>query len=95
MQFQACDVDEWWNLVQDLLKKCIHDLFDEHKVDEANYRRKLKAYQEAYLNFLYESPFTTLEDTFDTLDFQQFKVNPKWRSSRGRINITCRDEGRR
>jgi hypothetical protein len=56
-------------LVQDLLKKCIHGLFDEHKVDEANYRRKLKAYQEAYLNFLYESPFTTLEDTFDTLDF--------------------------
>ncbi len=76
MQFQAFDVDEWWNLVQDLLKKCIHGLFDEHKVDEANYTRKLKAYQEAYFNFLYESPFTTLEDNFDTLNFLQFKVIP-------------------
>jgi hypothetical protein len=44
-------------------------LFDEHKADEANYRRKLKAYMEAYPKFKYDSPSTTHEDSFNTLDF--------------------------
>jgi hypothetical protein len=49
-------------------------LFDEHKVDETNYRRKLKAYQETYIEFSYDSPFVTLGDSFNTLDFNQYEV---------------------
>jgi len=39
MGLQAYDVNDWWNLVQDLLHKYIRRLFDEHKVNKANYRR--------------------------------------------------------
>jgi hypothetical protein len=44
MQLQASKVDEWWNLIQDLLYKNIQGLFNEHKVDEVNYQRNLKRY---------------------------------------------------
>jgi hypothetical protein len=49
-------------------------LFDEHKVDEANYRRNWKAYQKTYIEFNYDSPFVTHEDNFNTLDFNQYEV---------------------
>jgi hypothetical protein len=49
-------------------------LFDEHKVDEANYRKKLKSYQETYIKFSYDSPFITPKDSFNTLDFNQYEV---------------------
>jgi hypothetical protein len=49
-------------------------LFNEHKVDEASYRRKLKAYWEAYPEFRYDSPSTTLEDNFNTSDFNQYEA---------------------
>jgi hypothetical protein len=43
-------------------------LFDEHKVDETNYKKRLKAYKEAYPKFKYDSPFVTFENNFNTLD---------------------------
>jgi hypothetical protein len=33
------------------------------------YKRKLKAYQETYLEFRYDSLTTTLKDNFNILDF--------------------------
>jgi hypothetical protein len=44
MELQAYDVYEWWNLIQDLLQKYIRGLFDEHKIDEASYRRRVDAW---------------------------------------------------
>jgi len=44
-------------------------LLDEHKAYEAIFRRRFKAYMEAYPEFKYESPFAILKDNFDTLDF--------------------------
>jgi hypothetical protein len=40
-------------------------LFNEHKAYEANYKRKLKAYQHPYLKFRHESPFAILENNLD------------------------------
>jgi len=51
-------------------------MFDKHKANEANYRRKLKSCIEAYLKFRYESPFVIPKDSFDTLDFNQYGVGP-------------------
>jgi hypothetical protein len=44
LQVKASHMNEWWNLVQDLLQNDIQNLFNELKADETNYRRKLKAY---------------------------------------------------
>jgi hypothetical protein len=44
-------------------------LFDEHKVDETSYRRRLKAYMEAYPEFKYDSPFVIFEDNFNISNF--------------------------
>jgi hypothetical protein len=41
-----------------------------------NYKRKLKAYHEAYPEFRYDSPSTTLEDNFSTSDFNQYEASP-------------------
>jgi hypothetical protein len=43
-------------------------LFDEHKVDEASYKRKLKAYSEAYSKFVYASPSIIPKNSFIELD---------------------------
>jgi hypothetical protein len=48
----------------------LQTLFDEHKVDEANLRRRLKTYREANPEFKYESTYVTLEDNFNTSLFQ-------------------------
>jgi hypothetical protein len=48
MELKASDIDDWWNLVHDLLQKDLKGLFDEHKAHEASYRMKVKAYKEAY-----------------------------------------------
>jgi hypothetical protein len=52
-----------------LLQKDLHTLFDEHKVNEASYMKKLQAYQKTYLEFQDDSPSATPKDSFDTLDF--------------------------
>jgi hypothetical protein len=44
-------------------------LFDEHKANEASYKRRLKAYKEAYSKFKYDSVFVTFENSFNILDF--------------------------
>jgi hypothetical protein len=41
-------------------------VFDEHKVNEVSYRRKLKAYQKANPKFRYDSPFANLKGNFNT-----------------------------
>jgi hypothetical protein len=51
-------------------------MFDEHKENEADYKRKLKAYKETYLEFRYDSPSTTLEDNFSTSNFNQYEASP-------------------
>jgi hypothetical protein len=54
----------------------LQTLFNEHKADEATSRRRLKAHREAYLKFKYESPSTTLEDNFNTSNFNQYEIGP-------------------
>ncbi len=49
-------------------------MFDEHKVDEASYKRKLKAYQETYIKFSYDSPSITPKDNSNILNFNQYEV---------------------
>jgi hypothetical protein len=44
-------------------------LFDEHKVNEANHKRRFKTYKEANPKFKYESTYVTLEDNFNTSNF--------------------------
>jgi hypothetical protein len=44
----------------------LQTLFDEHKANEASSSRRLKAYKEAYPKFKYDSPFATLEYSFNT-----------------------------
>jgi hypothetical protein len=44
MELGASDIDLWWDLSASLL--------NEHKTNEVNYRRKLKAYREAYSEFI-------------------------------------------
>lgn len=56
--------------------KNIQGLFDEHKVDKVSYKRKLNVYQDAYPNFLYESPSMTLKENFETSNLDQFKAGP-------------------
>ncbi len=76
MELQISNIDDWWNLVQDLLQKDVHGLFDEHITYENSYRRKLKAYQKSLPRFcVHVSPSTTLEDSFATLDFDEFEVD--------------------
>jgi hypothetical protein len=70
-------------------------LFDEHKADEASSKRRLKTYKETYPKFKYVSRFVTPEDNFNTSNFNQYEVSPKWRGSRSLINLTYRFEGRR
>jgi hypothetical protein len=40
MELGASDIDLWWDLSV--------TFFNEHKANEVNYRRKIKAYKEAY-----------------------------------------------
>jgi len=51
-------------------------LFDQHKVDEASSKRRLKAYMEAYIEFKYDSPSTTHEDNFNASYFNQYETSP-------------------
>jgi len=51
-------------------------LFDKHKENEANSRRRLKTYKETYLEFKYDSPSTTLEDSFNISNFNYNEVGP-------------------
>jgi hypothetical protein len=44
-------------------------LFDEHKENEASYKRRLKAHMESYPKFKYDSPSTTPKDSFNTSNF--------------------------
>ncbi len=44
-------------------------MFNEHKADGASSRRRLKAYRD-------ESPFVTLEDSFNISDFNQYETSP-------------------
>jgi hypothetical protein len=46
------------------LQRDVHGLFNEYKVNEADYKMKLKAHKEAYPKFVYEFPSITLEDSF-------------------------------
>jgi hypothetical protein len=46
------------------LQKDVHNLFDEHKTNEARCKRNFKVYREVYPNFVYESLLVTLEDSF-------------------------------
>lgn len=50
-------------------KRCIG-----HKVNETSYRRKLKIYIKAYLEFVYASPSVILEVSFGGSYMDQFKV---------------------
>jgi hypothetical protein len=47
----------------------LQTLFDEHKADGASSPRRLKAYRD-------ESPFVTLEDSFNISDFNQYETGP-------------------
>jgi hypothetical protein len=42
-------------------------MFDEHKVDETNYRRKPKAFKEAYPKFVYASIYVIPKNNFGEL----------------------------
>jgi hypothetical protein len=42
-------------------------MFDEHKVDERNYRRKPKAYKKAYPKFVYAYLFVIPKTNFGKL----------------------------
>jgi hypothetical protein len=59
-----------------MLQTYLKILFNEHKANETNYRKKLKAYQEAYPKFRYDSTSTTHEDNFNTSDFNYYEVGP-------------------
>jgi hypothetical protein len=59
--------------MRDILQKGVQMLFSEHKADETNYKRKFKAYKEAYLEFDYEFLFITSKDNFVGLDMDQFQ----------------------
>ncbi len=52
----------------DILEKDVHGLFDKHNTDEASHRRKLKAYKEPNLEFVYGPHFITPKDSFIKLD---------------------------
>ncbi len=95
LQLQASNVDTWWNLIRNMFQTYLQILFDEHKADEASSKRRLEAYKEKYPKFKYISPFVTPEDNFNTSNFNQDEVSPKWRRSRSLINLTYRFEGRR
>jgi hypothetical protein len=47
-------------------------MLDEHNADEASYKKKLKAYNEAYIEFVYAYPFVTLGDSFGELDVDRY-----------------------
>ncbi len=73
LQLQAYNVDTWWNLVQDMLQIDLKTQFDEHKAYET-YKKKLKAYREAYIEFRYNSPFETHQDNFNISDFNWYEI---------------------
>jgi hypothetical protein len=54
----------------------LQTLFNEHKAYEVSSKRRLKSHWEAYLKFKYESPSTTLEDNFNTSNFNQYEIGP-------------------
>ncbi len=76
MELDALDIDVQWNLVQDILQKHVHNLFDEHKTNEARYKRNFRVYREVYPNFVYESLLVTLEDSFLEFDKEQYQTSP-------------------
>jgi hypothetical protein len=43
MDIKTSYIDDMWK-IHYFLQKYIHGLFDEHKVEEVSYKRKLKAY---------------------------------------------------
>jgi hypothetical protein len=50
-------------------------LFNEHKENDS-YKMRLKAYKEAYPKFKYDLSSTTLEDSFNTSNFNQYETCP-------------------
>jgi hypothetical protein len=64
MELGASNIDLWWDLCAALL--------NEHKANEVNYRRKIKAYKEALSEFIYESPSITPKNSFIQLSMDQF-----------------------
>jgi hypothetical protein len=51
-------------------------IFDEHKVNEARYMRKFRAYKDVFLDFVYESHPLTLENNFTNSDKEQYQIGP-------------------
>jgi len=47
-------------------------MFDEHKVDETNNRRKPKAFKEAYPKFVYASIYVIPKNNFGELGMNEF-----------------------
>jgi hypothetical protein len=54
----------------------LQTFFDEHKANEASYKRRLKAYKEAYPKFKYDSSSTTPKDNFNISNFNQYETGP-------------------
>ncbi len=76
LQLQACNIDTWWNLIHDMFQTDLQTLFDEHKANEASYKRRFKAYKEAYPKFKYDSSSTTPKNSFNTSNFNQYEASP-------------------
>jgi predicted ester cyclase len=68
-------------------------LFDEYKVNESNYRRKLQAYRKAYPNFQYESPSMILEDSFDITYYNQYDAGPSGELPKVQSNVLVEMKG--
>ncbi len=56
-------------------------------------KRKLKAYQEAYLEFRYDSLTTIIEDNFSILDFNQYKIDANGEAQEVQSNALVELEG--
>jgi hypothetical protein len=59
-----------------MFQKNLQTLFNEHKENETSYKMRLKAYKEAYPKFKYDLSSTTLEDSFNTSNFNQYETGP-------------------
>lgn len=92
LQLQAFNVDTWWNLIQDMLQTNLQTLFDDNKVYEVSYIRRLKAYRETYLEFKYDSPFAAFEDNFNTSDFNH-EASPNGEAQEAQSNISIELRG--
>jgi len=57
-----------------MLATNLEEIFSKHKANEKLYRKKVKAYKEASLNFLYEFPPQTLKYKTNSLNFDVKQV---------------------